>query len=338
MTMADDRPANIPENSAPLLSLVVPVYNVAPFLPRCLDSLIDTGGISTEVILVDDGSTDECPAILARYAAQYPHFYVIRQENGGLSAARNTGIEHARGEYIAFVDSDDYVAPGYHANLVRLASSLGVPMAVGNGIYEFNGNRDNFSMYLDNLPRGIMASHDLLKRRLRDQTFLHMVWLHLYRRDFIESHKLRFVPRLIHEDVPWTTRALLLAKNIAYDPTPGYFYRQRIRRFEKYKPADLDNYMMAIIKSSVFNAREISNMATEVRDDPELQSLLRWQLVDGGLSIFHKLEKISSPALRRAIYRYLREEKLFALLWAHAADFRQHRKIARNFLKSCLLG
>lgn len=324
-------------DAAPLLSLIVPVYNVAPFLPRCLDSLIDTGGISTEVILVDDGSTDNCPAILARYAAQHPHFHIIRQENGGLSAARNTGIEHARGEYIAFVDSDDYVAPGYHANLVRLAASLDVPMVVGNGTYEFEGNRENFSMFLDNLSRGAMSAHDLLKRRLRDKTFLHMVWLHLYRRDFIERHKLRFVPRLIHEDVPWTIRALLLAKNIAYDPTPFYFYRQRIRRFESYDAATLDKSMDKVIKSSVYNASELSNMAAEVHDDPELQHLLQWHLVDGALSIFHKLEKISDPAIRKATYRYLRNERLFALLWRNAVNFPQRRKIARNYLKSWLL-
>lgn len=332
MTIADDHPAKDLGNS-PLLSLVVPVYNVAPFLPRCLDSLIDNGGISTEVILVDDGSTDDCPAILARYAAQYSHFHVIRQENGGLSAARNTGIELARGEYLAFVDSDDYVAPGYYANLVRLASSFGVPMAVGNATYHFEGRKEDHLIFSDDLPCGVMGGRELLKRRLKDKTFLHMVWMHVYRRDFINSHGMRFVPRLIHEDVPWTTRAFLLAKKIAYDPTPGYFYRRPVRHLE---PSDMDKRLIPIIESSVFNARELAKMAAGIDDDPELQQLLRWQLVDGALSIFHKLRKLSSPELRKMQYRRLRQDGVFTLLWQNAVNVQQRRKIARNYLKSWL--
>jgi len=321
------------EAAAPTLSLIVPVYNVAPFLPRCLDSIADSHGISTEVIIVDDGSTDECPAILARYAAQHPNFRVIRQENGGLSAARNAGLDQAQGEYIAFVDSDDYVTPGYYANLVRLAASFAVPMAVGNGVYHFEGRNEDYPIFRDNLPRGAMGGRELLKLRLKSKTFLHMVWMHVYRRDFIERNSLRFVPRLIHEDVPWTTQAFLLAEQIAYDPTPGYFYRQRVRRFE---PADFDARLAAVIDSSIFNARELSGMAAEVRGDPSLQQLLRWQLVDGALSIFHKLRKLSSSKLRREQYRRLRKDGVFALLWQNAVNSTQQRKIARNYLKSWL--
>lgn len=321
------------EAAAPTLSLIIPVYNVAPFLPRCLDSIADPHGISTEVIIVDDGSTDECPAILARYAAQYPHFRVIRQENGGLSAARNAGLDQARGEYIAFVDSDDYVTPGYYANLVQLASSCGVPMAVGNAVYHFEGRKEDFPIFRDNLPRGVIGGRELLRQRLKNKTFLHMVWMHVYRRDFIERHGMRFVPRLIHEDVPWTTRAFLLAGQIVYEPAPGYFYRQRIRRFE---PADLDTRLIAVIDSSTFNARELARMAKELADDPELQALLRWQLVDGALSIFHKLRKFSSSRLRQTQYRRLRKEGVFSLLWKNAVDISQRRKIGRNYLKSWL--
>lgn len=93
----------------PTLSLVMPVYNVAEFLPRCLDSLAAQTRPADEIIAVDDGSTDACPAILAEYAQRLPSLRTVRQENGGLSAARNTGIEHARGKWLAFVDSDDFV-------------------------------------------------------------------------------------------------------------------------------------------------------------------------------------------------------------------------------------
>ena len=92
----------------PRLSFIVPVYNVAPYLRKCVDSLIAQDYDDYEIILVDDGSTDECPQICDELAAAYENIRVIHQENAGLSAARNAGLKVAKGEYICFVDSDDY--------------------------------------------------------------------------------------------------------------------------------------------------------------------------------------------------------------------------------------
>jgi hypothetical protein len=142
---------------------------------------------------------------------------------------------------------------------------------------------------------------------------------------------MRFMPRLIHEDVLWTTRAFLQAQRVAYDPTPGYFYRQRIRSLA----ADvMDQRLDAVIASSVHNARGLTDLAASLREDPELQRLLRWQLVDGALSIFHKLRKVTSPGLRRRLYRELRHDGVYALLWNNATKTAQRRRIARTWLKS----
>jgi glycosyltransferase involved in cell wall biosynthesis len=315
----------------PALSLVMPVYNVAPFLERCLQSLAAQDLSGMEIVIVDDGSTDECPAILARHAAQHPEMRVIRQENGGLSAARNTGLDHASGEYLAFVDSDDWIDPRYYRRLLDLARANDLDMAHGNAMYHFEGRREDHPIYHDDLPGEVMPGREALRHRLGNKTFLHMVWMHLYRRDFIEQLGMRFVPRLIHEDVLWTTRAFLEAKRVAYDPTPGYFYRQRIRPL----PADiLDQRLDAVIASSVHNARGLAELASPLRDDPELQRLLRWQLVDGALSIFHKLRKVTSKELRRRLYRQLRHDGVIALLWRNATETAQRRRIARAWLKS----
>jgi heptose III glucuronosyltransferase len=315
----------------PLLSLVVPVYNVAPFLERCLASLAAQNLDDMEIVFVDDGSTDDCPAILARCAAQHPQMRVIRQNNGGLSAARNTGLEHIRGEYVAFVDSDDWIEPGYHRRLLALARTKNLDMAHGNATYHFEGRRDDHPIYHDALSTEVMPGREVLRRRLTEKTFLHMVRMHLYRRDFIERLGMRFVPRLIHEDVLWTTRAFLEAQRVAYDSSPGYFYRQRIRPLEaNVKDQRLD----AVIASSVYNARGLADLAAPLREDPELQRLLRWQLVDGALSIFHKLRKVASPDLRRRLYRQLRRDGVYALLWNNATEIAQRRRIARAWLKS----
>ena len=318
-------------SATPLLSLVVPVYNVAPFLERCLESLAAQDLERMEIVLVDDGSTDDCPAMLARHAARHPQLRVIRRENGGLSAARNTGLDNARGSYLAFADSDDWIEPGYYARLLELARANDLDMAHGNAMVHFEGRREDRPIYRDALAAGVMPGREVLRRRLAEKNFLHMVWMHLYRRDFIERLQLRFAPRLIHEDVLWTTRVFLEAQRVAYDPTPGYFYRQRIRRLG----ADaLDQRLQLIIDSSVHNARGLADLASPLSEDPELQQLLRWQLVDGALSIFHKLRQVHSRALRRRIYRQLRHDGVYALLWNNATQTAQRRRIARSWLKS----
>lgn len=314
-----------------LLSLVVPVYNVAPYLERCMASLAAQDLDAMEIVCVDDGSTDDCPAILARYAAQYAQIRVIRQDNGGLSAARNTGLDHISGEYVAFVDSDDWIEPGYYRRLLELARTNDLDMAHGNATYHFEGRREDHPIYRDALSTEVMPGREVLRRRLKEKTLLHMVWMHLYRRDFIERLGLRFVPRLYHEDVLWTTRALLEARRVAYDPAPGYFYRQRVRPLAA---EAWDKHLNFEIDSFAYIARGMTDLAATVGDDAELQQLLRWQLVDGGLSIFHKLRKLKSPELRRRLYRQLRRDGVYGLLWNNATLTAQRRRIARAWLKS----
>ena len=91
------------------LSVIVPVYNVAAYLPRCVDSLLEQNGVELEILLVDDGSTDASGSICDGYAARDSRVKVIHKENGGLSSARNAGLDAAEGEYLTFVDSDDYL-------------------------------------------------------------------------------------------------------------------------------------------------------------------------------------------------------------------------------------
>lgn len=325
-------PPEAPETLPPL-SLVVPVYNVAPFLDQFLTSIVAQDLDDMEVIIIDDGSTDAGPEIIARYATRHPELRVIRQENGGLSAARNAGLDQARGEYVAFADSDDYIEPDYYRNLLSLAQRHGLDMAHGNGLYHFEGRREDFPIYADDLPTAVMRGREVLRKRLRDKTFLHMVWLHLYRRDFIERLGLRFMPRLIHEDVLWTTRAFLAAGRVAYDPTLGYHYRQRVRRLP---PDQRDERLAAIIDSSIHNAQGLEKLLAEAGADAELQRLIRWQMVDGALSIFHKLRQMTAKTRRAEYYRRLRREGIFGLLWRNAVETAQRRRIARHWLKSLL--
>lgn len=316
---------------APLLSLIVPVYRVAPYLPRLFESLATLPEASTEILLVDDGGTDECPGLLTAFAAGHSHVRVIRRDNGGLSAARNSGLDQASGRYLVFADADDWFDPGYYERLLDLSARHNLDMAVGNATYHFEGRKPDYPIFTDQIPGGVMRGVELLRARLRSRNFLHMVWMHVYRRDLIESRGLRFMPGRIHEDVPWTTRMLLWSERLMYDPTPGYHYRQRIKRAD---PLRSDERLLAVIDSSVENARDLETLAAGVDGDPELRHLLRWQLVDGGLSILHKLPKLASKAARRDCLRNLRRQGVFALLWRNAVELRQKRRIARGYLKS----
>ena len=105
----------------PKISIIIPVYNVEKYLDRCIDSIINQSLKDIEIILVDDGSPDNCPQLCDEWAKKDSRIKVIHKENAGLGMARNTGMQHATGEYIAFIDSDDYVDLDMYAKLLEKA-------------------------------------------------------------------------------------------------------------------------------------------------------------------------------------------------------------------------
>lgn len=319
----------------PLLSLVIPVYNVAPYLATCLDSLLAQTCPIDEIVVVDDGSTDDCPAILAGYAERLPQMRVIRQENGGLSAARNTGLRHAQGKYLAFLDSDDFVAPQMYEHLLAMAQVDDLDIALCNAFAHFEGRENDRLIYPDVAATGVIPGSEWLHQRLQNDRLMHMVWMHLYRRDFLLRHGFSFIPRLVHEDVIWTTRVLLEAKRVRYDPAPLLFYRILVRHFTAERNR---SRLEAIISSSIVNARTLSELADSVVGDESLKRLLHWQSVDGAFSIFHKIEKLADADWQKARYREVHAGGLFSLLWNNATGWRQRRRIARNYLKCLLAG
>jgi len=131
--------------------------------------------------------------------------------------------------------------------------------------------------------------------------------------------------------VPWTTRALIEARRVRYSATPLVHYRKPLR---PPKPGPVqDARLRLLIESSAFNAMALDKLIVGLTDR-ELARQIAWQLVDGGLSIFHHMAKIDSPNKLRELRRALRRLGLYALLWHHAATLPQHRRIARNWLKS----
>jgi CDP-glycerol glycerophosphotransferase len=206
-----------------LISVVVPIYNVEPFLRDCLDSLRAQTYTDLEVIMVDDGSTDGCAAIAEEFVKADPRFRLISQENSGLSVARNNGLEHATGEFVAFVDSDDVLAAHAYELLV-LALAGGADFASGgvlrlNSRGTYRGEPHKTAVGRTDLSAHVSRDHELL----RDRT----IWNKLFRRTFYDANGFEFPPGRLFEDVPVTVPAHALARKVAMVAEPIYFWRVR---------------------------------------------------------------------------------------------------------------
>ena len=197
-------------NTTPLVSVIVPVYNVRPYLDQCLASIAAQTYANIEAIVVDDGSTDGCAAICDGWAAKDPRFRVIHQQNRGLSAARNAGLNIAQGEYIQFVDSDDYVDPRFTEALLQAARETGCPCAICG--YE-NLRANGTDCTIPTAQPIVVSAHDCLQRmltvRAKDQYRIgHTAWNRIYRRSLLFEHGIRFPEGRVYEDV-WITAPVM---------------------------------------------------------------------------------------------------------------------------------
>lgn len=204
------------------VSIIVPVYNTAPWLRRCLDSICLQTYTNLEILCVNDGSTDNSSAILDEYAAKDARIRVFTQENAGLSAARNTALNHASGQWVLGVDADDYLALDVVEKAVTHAGD-GVDMVfVGVQMVDDGGeNLPDEQGYFE-LPSGKQEFSERLALKLNV-----CFWSKLWRRSLIEEHGLRFPDGLVHEDEVFYYLAAPFVRNVAFSPSTGYYYVQR---------------------------------------------------------------------------------------------------------------
>lgn len=179
----------------PEISVIVPVYKVEKYLNSCVDSILNQSFSDFELILVDDGSPDNCGVICDDYAAKDSRVRVIHQENQGLSCARNTGIDAARGRFLCFVDSDDLVAPDYCRVLYDLLAESTADFSVC-GVCRFRDGEDPVPVDVED--SGQVSSREFLGMQLRRKSEFG-VWNKLYRRELFE--KIRFKAGKLNEDV-----------------------------------------------------------------------------------------------------------------------------------------
>lgn len=212
------------------ISVVVAVYNIEDYICECVDSIINQTIQPEEIILVDDGSTDRSSALCDEYAEKNTNIRVIHQKNAGLSAARNTGIEHAQGVWVYFVDGDDILAPDVIESFLAVltAHEGGVEFIQGRMTWFVDGS-NNFKpdeVYIPDEWTYFAKSQLVMARMLEEKGAFRMGIRGLYRRNFLIQNDLMFVPGLYSEDQEWTPRLFSLDVKMGSNENPGYLYRE----------------------------------------------------------------------------------------------------------------
>lgn len=314
------------DNRNGLVSIIIPIYNVCDYLERCIISVLNQTYRNIEIILVDDGSTDGSEIICDSFEKRYEEIQVIHKKNGGLSDARNAGIDNARGEYLMFVDSDDFIAPEMVQILLHELKEKSAQVAVCSVE----------KVYGEEIPKSgkeynviIMDGREsVLKLYTSLYSDMVVAWNKLYRRECF--HNLRFPIGKIHEDEFVTYKILYNLQKCVYVSKPLYYYFQRPNSIcgEKYSLKRLDRTQALEERLEYFLGKEDALLSgktlKKLLDDiawniiqikkyfPDNQSLLkelRKKYRETYKSSLKKVEFNFSDKLK--IYIFLVNEKLY---------------------------
>ena len=222
------------EHNCPAVSVIVPIYNVEDFLRQCLDSAVKQTLKNIEIICVDDGTPDSSGKIADEYAEKYDFVRVIHKENGGLSSARNAGMDAARGEYVYFLDSDDYIESKTLEDLYTKAHEEDLDIVYFNAVpfFESEKVKHNNQNYIDYYDRkgdysGVRTGQAMFALMRANREFMPSVCLQLFRRSMLTEAGLRFYDGIIHEDNLFSFQCMILARRTDY--TNHTYFHRRVR-------------------------------------------------------------------------------------------------------------
>lgn len=279
------------------ISIIIPVYCVENYLTRCLDSVCNQSYTKLEIILVDDGSPDNCPAICDEWGRKDKRIKVIHKKNGGLSDARNAGIEVATGNYLLFIDSDDYIAPTMCERLLNAAQAADAEIAVCNFWWMYPEHKEIQST---KMPDGkIVERSAILETWIKNWTVDFVVaWNKLYRRDlFFTPEHIRYPVGKLHEDEFTTYKLLYAANRVVFVKDPLYFYVQRAGSITaNYTEKNLNDFVAAVC--------EYVKWADSFA--PKKRPLMEYLTVRCVLGIMRRCDKNTQLANRHDVCNYLR--------------------------------
>ena len=207
------------------ISVIVPVYNVEPYLAKCVDSILEQSYTNLEVILVNDGSKDSSGSICDDFARKDHRVRVIHKENGGLSSARNVGIEAATGEYISFIDSDDWIEPAAYEHLLELMEKYQVKLVCG-GNYDVDGRTGKKTLGVCPKREEVVTAEEFVGRMFLWDGCDSSVCDKIFHRSLLETF--RFPEGQVCEDVAITYKIVLGAERAVFSEVPFYNYYHRV--------------------------------------------------------------------------------------------------------------
>lgn len=207
----------------PLISVIVPIYNVEKYLARCVDSIVNQTYKNLEIILVDDGSPDRCPQMCDDYAKKDSRIKVVHKKNGGLSDARNAGMAVATGEYISFIDSDDYVSDDFFECLLAVMNKENSDIAECSVAKFYEDNR--FDEFSDDLSVKTYDTQDAMSALIAENPFHQHVWNKLYKTELVKD--IPYAVGKLNEDEFWTYQVFGRASKVAKLNKTMYYYFQR---------------------------------------------------------------------------------------------------------------
>lgn len=205
----------------PLISVIVPCYNVEQYLPKCVDSIVNQTYTNLEIFLVDDGSPDRCGDMCDEYAQQDKRIKVIHKENGGLSDARNVAIDVATGEYIVFVDSDDYCALDYVETLYKLVAENDAQMGVTWHKCFDEGTVPTADTHEGKILK-LFTAEEALRSMFYQKDFDTAAWAKIYHRSLFDG--IRYPKGWLFEDLPTTYRLMQRCRKVAFTNYMSYYY------------------------------------------------------------------------------------------------------------------
>lgn len=210
------------------ISVIVPIYNVEKYLFKCINSIINQTYTNLEIILVDDGSTDNCGVISDDYSSKDSRIKVIHKENGGLSDARNVGLDVATGDYVSFIDSDDYINKEFYETLKNLIVKYNADIAQCEfvEIYEDYVKKNNkYKPYIDENISIFTNNEALNSLYSKNGAITGVVWNKLYKKDLFKC--IRYPKGKVHEDEYTTYKVLFTTKKVVSTSKQMYYYLQR---------------------------------------------------------------------------------------------------------------
>lgn len=206
------------------VSVIIPVYNMEDYLDKCLCSVTEQTYKNIEILVIDDGSTDASPGMCDTWARRDSRIRVLHKKNGGLSDARNAGLDICTGEYLVFIDSDDYVSPEYIEYLVHLMVDNCADISVCEHFYVTNEGVQLRSV-IDDGEVAILNQEETLREMCSEKRFSHSAWAKMYRADFFSN--VRFPVGHNFEDIATTYKLVLQSDRIAVGNRAMYYYLRR---------------------------------------------------------------------------------------------------------------